>query len=161
MRCRAGNNSGSRSHGHCSSPHRSCSPTSRPAPSTVRRAIGCGLTVFAPTDAAFAKLPKGTVETLLKPENKKALVEILTYHVVPGKLEATDPVHVDGVPLRIVHTPGKGHLTSFGLDVGAKSLRWFVNYYGIPYPDAKIDMVALPDFKQRLAASAVTLGRDS
>ena len=48
------------------------------------------LTVFAPTDAAFAKLPKGTVETLLKPENKKALVEILTYHVVPGKLEAAD-----------------------------------------------------------------------
>ena len=48
------------------------------------------LTVFAPTDAAFAKLPKGTVETLLKPENKQALVEILTYHVVPGKLEAAD-----------------------------------------------------------------------
>ncbi|MHC4793513.1 MAG: fasciclin domain-containing protein [Planctomycetota bacterium] len=48
------------------------------------------LTVFAPTDAAFAKLPKGTVETLLKPENKKALVEILTYHVVPGKFEAAD-----------------------------------------------------------------------
>ncbi len=48
------------------------------------------ITVFAPTDAAFAKLPKGTVETLLKPENKKALVEILTYHVVPGKLEAAD-----------------------------------------------------------------------
>ncbi|MEI7506160.1 MAG: M1 family metallopeptidase [Actinomycetes bacterium] len=65
---------------------------------------------------------------------------------VVGKLEATEPVDVDGVPLRIVHTPGKSHLTSFGLDVGAKSLRWFVNYYGIPYPDAKIDMVALPDF---------------
>jgi transforming growth factor-beta-induced protein len=48
------------------------------------------LTVFAPTDAAFGKLPKGTVENLLKPENKKALVEILTYHVVPGKLEAAD-----------------------------------------------------------------------
>ena len=65
---------------------------------------------------------------------------------VVGPLEATAPVDVGGVPLRIVHVPGKGHLTAFGLDVGAKSLQWFVNYYGIPYPDAKIDMVALPDF---------------
>ena len=45
-------------------------------------------TVFAPTDDAFAKLPKGTVESLLKPENKKKLVAILTYHVVPGKYDA-------------------------------------------------------------------------
>ena len=43
-------------------------------------------TVFAPTDAAFAKLPKGTVEDLLKPENKAKLVSILTYHVVPGSI---------------------------------------------------------------------------
>ncbi len=49
-------------------------------------------TVFAPTDAAFAKLPAGTVETLLKPENKGKLVEILTYHVVPGKVMAADVV---------------------------------------------------------------------
>lgn len=45
-------------------------------------------TVFAPTDEAFAKLPAGTVETLLKPENKEKLVTILTYHVVPGKVLA-------------------------------------------------------------------------
>jgi uncharacterized surface protein with fasciclin (FAS1) repeats len=45
-------------------------------------------TVFAPTDAAFAKLPAGTVETLLKPENKAKLTAILTYHVVPGRLLA-------------------------------------------------------------------------
>ena len=43
-------------------------------------------TVFAPTDEAFAKLPEGTVENLLKPENKDQLVAILTYHVVPGKV---------------------------------------------------------------------------
>ncbi len=49
-------------------------------------------TVFAPTDAAFAKLPAGTVETLLKPENKDKLVAILTYHVVPGKVMAADVV---------------------------------------------------------------------
>jgi uncharacterized surface protein with fasciclin (FAS1) repeats len=47
-------------------------------------------TVFAPTDAAFAKLPKGTVESLLKPENKAKLIAILTYHVVKGKVMAAD-----------------------------------------------------------------------
>jgi len=47
-------------------------------------------TVFAPTDAAFAALPKGTVESLLKPENKDQLIAILTYHVVPAKVMAKD-----------------------------------------------------------------------
>jgi uncharacterized surface protein with fasciclin (FAS1) repeats len=47
-------------------------------------------TVFAPTDAAFEALPKGTVETLLKPENKAKLVKVLTYHVVPGNVLAAD-----------------------------------------------------------------------
>ena len=49
-------------------------------------------TVFAPTDAAFAKLPEGTVENLLKPENRDQLVSILTYHVVPGEVYAADVV---------------------------------------------------------------------
>ena len=47
-------------------------------------------TVFAPTDAAFAKLPAGTVDDLLKPQNKSKLVALLTYHVVPGKVMAAD-----------------------------------------------------------------------
>lgn len=47
-------------------------------------------TVFAPTNEAFAKLPKGTVDTLLKPENKNKLTSILTYHVVPGRLTTKD-----------------------------------------------------------------------
>ena len=47
-------------------------------------------TVFAPTNAAFGKLPAGTVDTLVKPENKAKLAKILTYHVVPGKLVAAD-----------------------------------------------------------------------
>jgi uncharacterized surface protein with fasciclin (FAS1) repeats len=50
------------------------------------------LTVFAPTDAAFAALPAGTVENLLKPENKDQLVKVLTYHVVSGKVMAADVV---------------------------------------------------------------------
>jgi uncharacterized surface protein with fasciclin (FAS1) repeats len=49
-------------------------------------------TVFAPTDEAFAKLPAGTVEDLLKPENKAKLQAVLTYHVVPGKVMAKDVV---------------------------------------------------------------------
>ena len=65
---------------------------------------------------------------------------------VVGRLEATDAVDVDGIPLRIVHVPGKAHLTGFGLEVGAFSLRWFQDYYGIAYPSDKVDMVALPDF---------------
>jgi uncharacterized surface protein with fasciclin (FAS1) repeats len=52
-------------------------------------------TVFAPTDAAFAKLPEGTVETLLKPENKEKLTEILTNHVVSGKVMAKTAVTLD------------------------------------------------------------------
>jgi uncharacterized surface protein with fasciclin (FAS1) repeats len=52
-------------------------------------------TVFAPTDEAFAKLPEGTVEMLLMPENKDKLVAVLTYHVVSGKVMAADVVKID------------------------------------------------------------------
>ena len=71
-------------------------------------------TVFAPTDAAFAKLPKGTLETLLKPENKAKLAAILTYHVVTGKVMAADVVKlksgahvatVNGGKLTVTHGP--------------------------------------------------------
>jgi uncharacterized surface protein with fasciclin (FAS1) repeats len=59
-------------------------------------------TVFAPTDEAFAKLPKGTVEELLKPENKDKLKAILTYHVVSGKVMAADVVKIDGKKVQTV-----------------------------------------------------------
>ena len=52
-------------------------------------------TVFAPTDAAFAALPEGTVASLLQPENRDQLVAILTYHVVPGRVMAADVVGLD------------------------------------------------------------------
>ncbi|QDU29303.1 Immunogenic protein MPT70 precursor [Anatilimnocola aggregata] len=70
-------------------------------------------TVFAPTDEAFAKLPAGTVESLLKPENKKKLIAVLTYHVVPGKVMAKDVVKlteaktVQGSAVKIVVKEGK------------------------------------------------------
>jgi len=76
----------------------------------VKTLKGAGpFTVFAPTDAAFAKLPAGTVEDLLKPENKAKLVAVLTYHVVPGKVTAaqvaklTSEKTVNGASLS-VHT---------------------------------------------------------
>ncbi len=53
-------------------------------------------TVFAPTDTAFAALPAGTVDTLLKPQNRDALVSVLTYHVVPGKVTAAELVKAIG-----------------------------------------------------------------
>ncbi|WP_421658165.1 fasciclin domain-containing protein [Leptothermofonsia sp. ETS-13] len=63
-------------------------------------------TVFAPTDAAFAALPEGTVEKLLKPENKEVLKKILSYHVVSGKVESTDlktgqVQTVEGAPVEV------------------------------------------------------------
>jgi len=70
-------------------------------------------TVFAPTNAAFGKLPKGTVETLVKPENKATLTKILTYHVVPGKLAASDLKDgmklktAEGEELSVKHQDGK------------------------------------------------------
>jgi uncharacterized surface protein with fasciclin (FAS1) repeats len=81
-------------------------------------------TVFAPTNEAFDKLPPGTVETLLKPENKAMLVKILTYHVVPGRLTAADLVKmvkegrgkamlktVEGEPLTVTEQGGKLFIT--------------------------------------------------
>jgi puromycin-sensitive aminopeptidase len=69
----------------------------------------------------------------------------LTAFVV-GRLDATDWIDVDGIPMRIVHVPGKDGLTGFGLDCAAFCLRWFQRYYDIPYPGDKVDLLALPDF---------------
>jgi len=75
-------------------------------------------TVFAPTDEAFAKLPKGTVEDLLKPENKDKLVAILTYHVVPARAMARDVAGmtsaptVNGKALSLKVVDGKVHVGS-------------------------------------------------
>ena len=75
-------------------------------------------------------------------------IKMSTYLVafIVGPFEATDPVDVDGVPLRIIHPLGKGHLTPFALESGAFSLKYFTDYYGIPYPGEKLDLVAVPDF---------------
>lgn len=75
-------------------------------------------------------------------------IRMSTYLVafVVGKLEATEPVMVGSTPLRIWSVPGKHRLASFGLEIGAFSLRFFEEYYGLPYPGDKLDLLAIPDF---------------
>jgi puromycin-sensitive aminopeptidase len=105
-------------------------------------------------DPALTAVSNGPeVERTDRPGGKVAIrfadtMAMSTYLVafVVGPLEATEPVDVDGIPLRVVHVPGKGGLAGFGLDVGAFCLRWFQRYYGIPYPGDKVDLLALPDF---------------
>jgi puromycin-sensitive aminopeptidase len=67
---------------------------------------------------------------------------------VVGPLELTEVVEAAGVPTRVAHVPGRGELARFALDVGRFSVEWFTDYYGLPYPDRKIDHVAVPDFAQ-------------
>jgi uncharacterized surface protein with fasciclin (FAS1) repeats len=87
-------------------------------------------TVFAPTDAAFAKLPAGTVENLLKPENKDQLRRVLTYHVVSGKVGSTDVTKmssakaVSGDTITVAVKDGKvmiNNATVVTADVGASN----------------------------------------
>ncbi len=75
-------------------------------------------------------------------------MEMSTYLLafIVGPLEATDPVDINGTPLRVIHPVGKGHLTEFALDAGAFCLDFFEDYFAIDYPGDKLDLVAIPDF---------------
>lgn len=129
---------------------------------SARRAFPCfdepafkasyGVTLVVP-EGEFAVSNGPTIfETSLGDGRKEIVFEdtmvMSTYLVafIVGPFEATDPVNVDGVPLRIVHPIGKGHLTDYALESGAFALKFFTEYYGIPYPGQKLDMVAVPDF---------------
>ncbi|MDQ1520063.1 MAG: tricorn protease interacting factor [Actinomycetota bacterium] len=65
---------------------------------------------------------------------------------VVGPLEVTAPVDARGIPVRVAHAPGKAHLTGWPIEVASFALAHFSDYYGIPYPGDKLDLVALPDF---------------
>jgi puromycin-sensitive aminopeptidase len=75
-------------------------------------------------------------------------MKMSTYLVafIVGDLEVSEPVDVDGIALRVVNVPGRGHLSDFAKEVGAFALRFFTEYYDIAYPGDKLDLVALPDF---------------
>ncbi|HVM08974.1 MAG TPA: M1 family metallopeptidase [Acidimicrobiales bacterium] len=75
-------------------------------------------------------------------------MKMSTYLVafVVGPLVATEPIDVDGTPLRVIHVPGKEHMAPFALESGAANLRFFRQYFGLDYPGDKLDLIALPDF---------------
>ncbi|MEZ9700172.1 fasciclin domain-containing protein [Vibrio sp. 10N.261.46.E12] len=99
-------------------------------------------TVFAPTDQAFAALPEGTVDMLLKPENKDKLIAVLTYHVVPGKIMAADVMNLDSA------VTVQGEAVMIGTDDG----KVMINQAQVVIPDVEasngvihvIDTVLLP-----------------
>ena len=75
-------------------------------------------------------------------------MKMSTYLVafIVGQLETTATIDVDGVPLRVVFTPGKRQLADFALAIGSFAIRFFSEYFDIPYPGEKVDLVAIPDF---------------
>ena len=90
-------------------------------------------------------------EKVIGPKRQVRFAETMpmsTYLVafVVGPLQVSSPIDVDGVPVRLVHRPGRGHLVAFALDVARHALRWFSDYYAIAYPADKLDLVAIPDF---------------
>jgi puromycin-sensitive aminopeptidase len=128
----------------------------------ARRAFPCfdepdfkavfGVTLIVP-DALFAVSNAPIVEEMPAGQGLRKVVfadtmKMSTYLVafIVGPFEATAAVDVNGTPLRVVHPIGKGRLTAYALEVGAFALRHFADYYDIPYPGQKLDLVAIPDF---------------
>ncbi|MDH3500803.1 MAG: M1 family metallopeptidase, partial [Acidimicrobiia bacterium] len=128
----------------------------------ARRAFPCwdepdfkavfGITLVVPEDL-LAVSNGAEIDRAAAGEGKVAItyrdtIEMSTYLVafVVGPFEATDAVDVDGVPLRIIAPRGKKHLTQFAIESGEFCLKYLADYYEIPYPGDKVDMVAIPDF---------------
>ena len=95
--------------------------------------------------AELDRTPRGDGTSVVRFADSPIMSTYLVAFIV-GPLEITDPIDVDGVPLRVAYPPGKGHLTDFALDIGAYALRWLTDYYGVPYPGDKVDFIAIPDF---------------
>ncbi|MBT4513862.1 MAG: M1 family metallopeptidase, partial [Chloroflexi bacterium] len=127
----------------------------------ARRAFPCwdepefkasyGVTLIVPEDqfamsngAEISNEVSGGKRTVKFADTMKMSTYLVAFIV--GPFEATDPVDVNGTPLRIIYPRGKGHLTEYSLEAGEHALAFFENYYGIPYPGDKLDMVAVPDF---------------
>ncbi|HEY3940859.1 MAG TPA: M1 family metallopeptidase [Acidimicrobiales bacterium] len=109
----------------------------------VTLVVDADLAAFSNSAVAEESLDDGKRRVHFAPTMKMS-----TYLVafVVGPLSATAPVDVDGVPVRVVHAPGKAELTGFSLEVAAHALRFFSSYFDIPYPADKLDLVAIPDF---------------
>jgi len=127
----------------------------------ARRAFPCWdepdfKAVFATTlviDPQFTAISNTSVVSESVEHSKKVVrfadtIKMSTYLVVfvVGRMQPTKPVSVGKTPLRIWTVPGKQELTPFGQDIAVASLKFFEDYYGIPYPGDKLDLVAIPDF---------------
>ena len=109
----------------------------------VRLVIDEGLSAFSNAGVeSERKLSAGKKEIVYK-ETIKMSTYLLAFIV--GEFEATEPTDA-GTPLRVAHVPGKRALTVWAREIGAFSLKWFANYYELPYPGDKLDLIAIPDF---------------
>ncbi|NOX31071.1 MAG: M1 family metallopeptidase, partial [Actinobacteria bacterium] len=103
-----------------------------------------GLTSIACTHPVTEQtLPDGRTRTTYA---DTMLMSTYIVGFVVGELEVTEPVYVGATPIRIVHRPGQGHLTSFALEAAAFALDWLEQFYDSKYPGDKLDLVAAPDF---------------
>ena len=130
--------------------------------SDARRAFPCWdepafkatyeVTLTVPSDlAAYSNSPVVRETDLGDGRREVAFARTMTMSTylvafVVGPFEETAPVDLNGTPLRIVYPPGKGHLAQLALDAGAHALTFFSDYFAIPYPGDKLDMLAIPDF---------------
>ncbi len=110
----------------------------------VTLVVDDGLTTIS-NGAELGREPAGDGKVAVRFADTMKMSTYLVAFIV-GELEVTDTVDVDGIPLRIAFPPGKGHLTDFALDIAAFSLRYYAEYYDIPYPGGKMDKIAIPDF---------------
>jgi puromycin-sensitive aminopeptidase len=128
----------------------------------ARRAFPCwdepdfkavfGITLAVPAEltavsnaAEVSRSPRDDGKHVVRFADTMVMSTYLVAFIV-GPLEITEPVDVDGTPLRVVYPVGKGHLTAYALECGAFCLRFYADYFGVPYPGDKVDLVAVPDF---------------
>ncbi|RPI10703.1 MAG: hypothetical protein EHM63_02750 [Actinobacteria bacterium] len=111
---------------------------------SITLVVSDGLTALANTKQVSEE-PTGDGRRRVSFADTMPLSTYLVGFIV-GDLEMTEPVDVDGVPLRVVHLPGKGALAAFAEECGAFGIKFFAEYFGIPYPSDKLDLVAIPDF---------------
>lgn len=109
------------------------------------------ITLVAPADATVLSCMSPVADEVIDGDRHVRFATtppLSTYLLafVVGPLEATAPIDVDGVPLRIVHPPGAADQTSYAAEVGEFALRFLTDWFGLPYPGDKLDLVAIPDF---------------
>ena len=109
----------------------------------VRLVIDEGLSAFSNAGVESERSLGGGKKEIVYKETIKMSTYLLAFIV--GEFEATEPIDA-GTPLRVAHVPGKRALTAWAREIGAFSLKWFANYYELPYPGDKLDLIAIPDF---------------